>query len=94
MLLMTHKLLPLIGNMELKNAVASLSALAQGTRLAAFRLLVRAGPAGLAAGAIADLTGAARDRAIDALRAMLADHLSQDRVALPASAWIVTARGD
>ena len=49
---------------------------------------------GPAAGAIADLTGAARDRAIDALRAMLADHLSQDRVALPASAWIVTARSD
>ena len=49
---------------------------------------------GPAAGAIADLAGAARDRAIDALRAMLADHLSQGRVALPASAWIVTARSD
>ena len=49
---------------------------------------------GPAASAIADLTGAARDRAIEYLRAMLADHLSQDRVALPASAWIVTARGD
>ena len=49
---------------------------------------------GPAAGAIADLTGAARDQAINALRAMLADHLSQNRVALPASAWIVTARGD
>lgn len=43
--------------MEIKNAVASLSALAQDTRLAAFGLLVRAGPAGLAAGAIADALG-------------------------------------
>ena len=49
---------------------------------------------GPAAAAIADLTGAAHKQAIEDLRAMLADHLSQDRVALPASAWIVTARGD
>lgn len=49
---------------------------------------------GPAAGAIADLAGAARDQAIEALRAMLAEHLSQGRVALPASAWIVTARSD
>jgi hypothetical protein len=49
---------------------------------------------GPAAGAIADLAGAARDQAIEALRAMLAEHLSQGRVALPASAWIVTARAD
>ena len=40
--------------MELKNAVPALSALAQDTRLAVLRLLVRAGPAGMAAGAIAD----------------------------------------
>ena len=40
--------------MEIENAVTALSALAQDTRLAAFRLLVRAGPAGMAAGRIAD----------------------------------------
>ena len=39
--------------METKDVVASLAALAQGTRLAAYRLLVRAGPAGLPAGEIA-----------------------------------------
>lgn len=47
---------------------------------------------GPAAGAIADLTEAARERAIEDLRAMLAAHRSDGRVALPASAWIVTAR--
>ncbi len=39
--------------MESKSAVASLSALAHDGRLAAFRLLVQAGPQGLAAGEIA-----------------------------------------
>lgn len=39
--------------MELKEAVASLGALAHPTRLAIFRMLVEAGPAGLAAGVIA-----------------------------------------
>jgi ArsR family transcriptional regulator len=39
--------------MELKGAVRGLSALAQDARLALFRLLVRAGPEGLAAGEIA-----------------------------------------
>ena len=39
--------------METKQAVAALSALAQETRLEALRLLVQAGPAGLAAGEIA-----------------------------------------
>ena len=39
--------------MESKSAVTSLSALAHEGRLAAFRLLVQAGPAGLAAGEIA-----------------------------------------
>ena len=38
--------------MELKNAVATLGALAQETRLAIFRLLVEAGPEGLPAGEI------------------------------------------
>jgi len=40
--------------MESIEAVKSLSALAQGTRLAIFRLLVQAGPAGMAAGAIGE----------------------------------------
>ena len=40
--------------MEMKEATTALSALGQDTRLAVFRLLVQAGPEGLAAGAIAE----------------------------------------
>jgi DNA-binding transcriptional ArsR family regulator len=40
-----------------KQVVAALSALAQEHRLALFRLLIQAGPDGLAAGAIADRLG-------------------------------------
>jgi DNA-binding transcriptional ArsR family regulator len=40
--------------METKQAVRALSALAQDSRLAIFRLLVQAGPAGLAAGTIGE----------------------------------------
>jgi DNA-binding transcriptional ArsR family regulator len=40
--------------METKHAVQALSALAQDTRLAIFRLLVQTGPAGLAAGQIGE----------------------------------------
>jgi DNA-binding transcriptional ArsR family regulator len=40
--------------METKAAVTALAALAQETRLAAYRLLVQAGEAGLAAGEIAE----------------------------------------
>ncbi len=43
--------------MESKQAVKALAALAQDTRLAAFRLLVEAGPQGLAAGVIAERLG-------------------------------------
>ncbi len=43
--------------MESKDAVKALAALAQDTRLAAFRLLVEAGPEGLAAGVIAERLG-------------------------------------
>lgn len=43
--------------METKDAVTALSALAQASRLAVFRALVQAGPTGLAAGRIADITG-------------------------------------
>lgn len=39
--------------MEIKSAIASLSALAHDGRLAVFRMLVQAGPEGLAAGEIA-----------------------------------------
>lgn len=45
--------------MEMKNAVTTLAALAQESRLAVFRLLVQAGPTGLAAGRISELTGIA-----------------------------------
>src|SRR4030065_210404 len=43
--------------METKAAVTALAALAQDSRLAVFRALVQAGPAGLAAGNISELTG-------------------------------------
>jgi DNA-binding transcriptional ArsR family regulator len=45
--------------MEKTNAVAALAALAQDNRLDVFRLLVQAGPEGLAAGAVADALGLA-----------------------------------
>ncbi|MFN3545466.1 MAG: ArsR/SmtB family transcription factor [Thiobacillus sp.] len=45
--------------METKAAVAALAALAQDSRLAIFRVLVQAGPVGLAAGRIGELTGIA-----------------------------------
>jgi DNA-binding transcriptional ArsR family regulator len=40
--------------MQIREAVAALNALAQETRLAAYRLLVEAGPKGVAAGRIAE----------------------------------------
>ena len=40
--------------METKMAISALAALAQDSRLAVFRLLVQAGPAGMAASKIAD----------------------------------------
>jgi ArsR family transcriptional regulator len=43
--------------MELNNAVAALDALAHETRLNVFRLLVKSGPDGVTAGAIADKLG-------------------------------------
>lgn len=43
--------------MESETAIRALGALAQEHRLALFRLLVQAGPNGLAAGAIADALG-------------------------------------
>lgn len=43
--------------MDQTQAVAALAALAQDTRLSVFRLLVRAGPQGMIAGAIAEHIG-------------------------------------
>ncbi|EYD72384.1 ArsR/SmtB family transcription factor [Limimaricola hongkongensis] len=44
--------------MEQTDAITALAALAQPSRLDAFRLLVKAGPSGLAAGEIAEALGA------------------------------------
>jgi DNA-binding transcriptional ArsR family regulator len=57
-----------IGNVETKRAVESLSALAQDTRLAIFRLLVQAGAQGRAAGQIGE--------ALDLPPATLSFHLA------------------
>lgn len=46
-----------IGNMKNKEAVRALSALAQESRLEVFRLLVRTGPGGLAAGELSERLG-------------------------------------
>ena len=43
--------------METKNAIAALAALAQESRLTVFRMLVQAGPPGIAAGKISEQTG-------------------------------------
>ncbi|MEM9170980.1 MAG: metalloregulator ArsR/SmtB family transcription factor [Pseudomonadota bacterium] len=45
--------------MELSAAAAGFAALSQETRLSVLRLLVRAGPDGVAAGALSDATGVA-----------------------------------
>lgn len=49
----------IIGNMESQTAVTALSALAQSSRLSIFRLLVEAGPGGMAAGHIGESLGLA-----------------------------------
>lgn len=43
--------------MELSNAVKTLAALAQESRLAVFKMLVQAGPAGMAAGQLSEKLG-------------------------------------
>lgn len=55
--------------MESDQAVKSLAALAQGTRLEVFRRLVRAGPAGLTVGRI--------NESVDAAPATLSFHLKE-----------------
>jgi DNA-binding transcriptional ArsR family regulator len=57
------------GNMEIKQAVAALGALAQDTRLAIFRLLVEAGPEGMPAGRISEM--------LDVAPATLSFHLKE-----------------
>ena len=44
-------------NMETNTALAALASLAQESRLAIYRALVEAGPQGLSAGAVSDVTG-------------------------------------
>jgi len=67
--------------MDASNAVSALSALAHPARLQVFRLLVRAGPGGMAAGDIARTTGS------------LANTLSTN-LNLLAGAGLVAARRD
>jgi DNA-binding transcriptional ArsR family regulator len=67
--------------MESSDAVAALAALAQDSRLQVFRLLVQAGPEGLAAGRIGD--------ALNLPGATLSFHLTQLR-----NAGLVTFRRD
>jgi ArsR family transcriptional regulator len=67
--------------MESSDAVAALAALAQDSRLQVFRLLVQAGPEGLAAGRIGD--------ALNLPGATLSFHLTQLR-----NAGLVTSRRD
>jgi DNA-binding transcriptional ArsR family regulator len=56
----TELYIDIFGNMETTSALAALGALAQESRLAVFRTLVQAGPAGLPAGVIADRLGLPR----------------------------------
>jgi ArsR family transcriptional regulator len=67
--------------MEMTNAVAALSALAQENRLAVFRLLVAAGPEGMPAGQIA--------QALDLASNTLTFHFDRLRMA-----GLVTVRRD
>jgi ArsR family transcriptional regulator, arsenate/arsenite/antimonite-responsive transcriptional repressor len=67
--------------MEKSDAVAALAALAQDNRLDVFRLLVHAGPEGMAAGAVAD--------ALDLAPNTLTFHFDRLRVA-----GLVTVRRD
>ncbi len=65
--------------METKRALEALSALAQGTRLAVFRILVRQGPIGMPAGKIAEALGVAPST--------LSPHLAQLERAGLATSW-------
>ena len=56
--------------MESEPAILALAALAQPTRLEAFRLLVRSAPEGLAAGAVADRLAVPIDDILAAMHAI------------------------
>ena len=70
--------------MNKDQALAALTALSQGTRLDVFRLLVKAGPDGMAAGAIATRLGVVQNTLSSHLavlaRAGLVDSLREGRV--------------
>ena len=70
--------------MEMKQALDALAALAQATRLEVFRLLVRQGPIGMTAGAVAEALGVAPST--------LSPHLAQLERAGLASSWRVDRR--
>jgi ArsR family transcriptional regulator, arsenate/arsenite/antimonite-responsive transcriptional repressor len=70
--------------METKEALDALAALAQATRLAVFRLLVRQGPVGMTAGAVAEALGVAPST--------LSPHLAQLERAGLATSWRVDRR--
>jgi ArsR family transcriptional regulator len=72
-------------NIETNSAIAALTALGHGTRLAAFRLLVEAGPAGRMAGDIAE--------ALAVPNATLSFHLKELVHAglIQAKAWAATS---
>jgi ArsR family transcriptional regulator len=70
--------------METKEALDALAALAQATRLAVFRLLVRQGPIGMTAGAVAEALGVAPST--------LSPHLAQLERAGLATSWRVDRR--
>jgi ArsR family transcriptional regulator, arsenate/arsenite/antimonite-responsive transcriptional repressor len=65
--------------METKQALEALGALAQTTRLAVFRFLVRQGPIGMPAGKIAE--------ALDVAPSTLSPHLAQLERAGLATSW-------
>jgi len=65
--------------MKIRHAVGALGALAQETRLSIFRLLVRAGPAGLPAGKIATSLGVAPATLSFHLAQLAHAHLTRSR---------------
>src|SRR5690242_8081734 len=52
--MLPYRIIVLDGRMDTKSVLTALAALAQESRLAVFRLLIQAGPAGLAASKIAE----------------------------------------
>jgi len=65
--------------METRNAVVALAALAQDSRLAVFRLLVQAGPAGMAAGKISEAAGISPSSLSFHLKELTHSHMAVSR---------------